>query len=74
MARKHEHSKAEHCVSTTMFQEYISAARLGGLKPGAAANLLYTFFLLFFFFYTAIPLPPPFFFCISTVKTIWRRC
>lgn len=28
MARKHEHGKAEHCVSTTMFQEYIAAARL----------------------------------------------
>lgn len=28
MARKHEHARAEHCVSTTMFQEYIAAARL----------------------------------------------
>lgn len=28
MARKHEHSKVQHCVSTTMFQEYIAAARL----------------------------------------------
>ncbi|XP_075874335.1 tubulin polyglutamylase TTLL5 isoform X2 [Nelusetta ayraudi] len=32
MARKHEHSKAEHCVSTTMFQEYISAASENDLE------------------------------------------
>lgn len=57
MARKHEHSKAEHCVSTTMFQEYISAARLvGGARLVAAlccaaAVLPYAFFIFIIFFF-----------------------
>lgn len=27
MARKHELSRGEHCISSTMFREYITAAR-----------------------------------------------
>lgn len=55
MARKHEHSKAEHCVSTSMFQEYISAARLvGGARLVAAlccaaAVLPHAFFIFIIF-------------------------